>query len=398
MRLRQKNDDLLAANADLEAFCHSVSHDLRMPLRHIHSYISILEASASQQAQFGGTASCEHRAESSTAHDATDRRFAGVLAHRPRRHASTAHSHDRADRRNIPGPGAGSDQSSHRLAAARDSRHGGRSAVAETGVGEPARQRGEVHPAARSGEESRSAPKRPTTKSSTTSKTTASASTCSTPIVCSACSSACTRKRISKARASAWRTSGASCNGTAAAPGPKASKAAARRFTSRCHRRQRLRSAPALQRALEIGGRAGFGNVVVHAGIEAAFPILAHGVGGERDDRQVTARVELAAANGASRLEAVHFRHLAIHEHQIVVLRAAVRSQAMRPFSAIVHFAAELLQQARGEHAIDGVIFDDQHAQRMSPTLSTQAAAAVAGPMSAPGSCRWLRRVVRTAA
>lgn len=47
--LRQKNDDLLAANADLEAFCHSVSHDLRMPLRHIHSYISILEASASSK-------------------------------------------------------------------------------------------------------------------------------------------------------------------------------------------------------------------------------------------------------------------------------------------------------------------------------------------------------------
>jgi two-component system, sensor histidine kinase and response regulator len=47
--LRQKNDDLLAANADLEAFCHSVSHDLRMPLRHIHSYISILEVSASSK-------------------------------------------------------------------------------------------------------------------------------------------------------------------------------------------------------------------------------------------------------------------------------------------------------------------------------------------------------------
>jgi signal transduction histidine kinase len=47
--LRQKNDDLLAANSDLEAFCHSVSHDLRMPLRHIHSYISILEASASNK-------------------------------------------------------------------------------------------------------------------------------------------------------------------------------------------------------------------------------------------------------------------------------------------------------------------------------------------------------------
>lgn len=44
--LRQKNDDLLAANADLESFCHSVSHDLRMPLRHIHSYASMLEVSA----------------------------------------------------------------------------------------------------------------------------------------------------------------------------------------------------------------------------------------------------------------------------------------------------------------------------------------------------------------
>src|SRR5688572_16966622 len=43
---RQKNDDLLAANADLESFCHSVSHDLRMPLRHIHSYVSMLEVSA----------------------------------------------------------------------------------------------------------------------------------------------------------------------------------------------------------------------------------------------------------------------------------------------------------------------------------------------------------------
>ncbi|HEY5761481.1 MAG TPA: response regulator [Steroidobacter sp.] len=44
--LREKNEDLSAANADLESFCHSVSHDLRMPLRHIHSYVSMLEVSA----------------------------------------------------------------------------------------------------------------------------------------------------------------------------------------------------------------------------------------------------------------------------------------------------------------------------------------------------------------
>lgn len=46
MALEQRNEDLTAANADLEAFGHSVSHDLRAPLRHIHGYISMLEDSA----------------------------------------------------------------------------------------------------------------------------------------------------------------------------------------------------------------------------------------------------------------------------------------------------------------------------------------------------------------
>jgi light-regulated signal transduction histidine kinase (bacteriophytochrome) len=46
MDLEQRAADLLAANEDLEAFGHSVSHDLRMPLRHIHAYISMLEETA----------------------------------------------------------------------------------------------------------------------------------------------------------------------------------------------------------------------------------------------------------------------------------------------------------------------------------------------------------------
>ena len=46
MALEQRNEDLIAANEDLEAFGHSVSHDLRMPLRHIHAYISMLETTA----------------------------------------------------------------------------------------------------------------------------------------------------------------------------------------------------------------------------------------------------------------------------------------------------------------------------------------------------------------
>ena len=49
MTLEQRNADLTAANEDLEAFGHTVSHDLRMPLRHIHAYISMIEDSAAQK-------------------------------------------------------------------------------------------------------------------------------------------------------------------------------------------------------------------------------------------------------------------------------------------------------------------------------------------------------------
>lgn len=46
MVLEQRNEDLTAANSDLEAFSHSVSHDLRMPLRHIQAYVAMIEESA----------------------------------------------------------------------------------------------------------------------------------------------------------------------------------------------------------------------------------------------------------------------------------------------------------------------------------------------------------------
>jgi two-component system sensor histidine kinase/response regulator len=49
MVLEQRNDDLTAANADLETFAHSVSHDLRAPLRHIQGYASFLQESAAQK-------------------------------------------------------------------------------------------------------------------------------------------------------------------------------------------------------------------------------------------------------------------------------------------------------------------------------------------------------------
>src|SRR6187399_882730 len=60
------------------------------------------------------------------------------------------------------------------------------------------------------------------------------------------------------------------------------------------------------------------GEVGVHARLEAALAVADHGVRGDGDDRRMrpTLRV-LEGADRGDRLEAVHLRHLDVHQHEI---------------------------------------------------------------------------------
>ena len=60
-----------------------------------------------------------------------------------------------------------------------------------------------------------------------------------------------------------------------------------------------------------------FADVAIHAGVEAAFPVAGHGVRGHSDDGDVPTGVLFAGANLHRRAQAIHRRHLHIHEDEV---------------------------------------------------------------------------------
>lgn len=74
---------------------------------------------------------------------------------------------------------------------------------------------------------------------------------------------------------------------------------------------------PAAERLAERVRGDRFGDVVVHSGLQTAFPIAFHRVGGDRHDRhRLAAAVQRPDTAGC--LKSVQPGHLAVHEDQIV--------------------------------------------------------------------------------
>ena len=73
---------------------------------------------------------------------------------------------------------------------------------------------------------------------------------------------------------------------------------------------------PVVDFFLELYGRDGFGEIVVHSCVNALFHVTLDGVGRDTYDRGVNAGFLLDVANGLGCLQPVHLRHRDIHQDQ----------------------------------------------------------------------------------
>jgi hypothetical protein len=100
----------------------------------------------------------------------------------------------------------------------------------------------------------------------------------------------------------------------------------------------------------------GFGHVGVHSRGEATLAIIFKGMSGEGDDGGSPAREFLALADFGGGFEAVHLRHLNVHQDEIEfrVLRCGIRLLAI---DGNGDRESAFLEQALRQGAIDGVVF-----------------------------------------
>jgi len=99
---------------------------------------------------------------------------------------------------------------------------------------------------------------------------------------------------------------------------------------------------------------------IVHAGGEASLSVALACAGGECNDRRMSLR-SFALPNPSRRAEAIHMRHVAVHEDEIV-RRAIDRFDDLQSVFNDVDLEAELLEAAHRQLPIHALIVGDQDA------------------------------------
>ncbi|VTR69616.1 hypothetical protein DESC_760043 [Desulfosarcina cetonica] len=116
----------------------------------------------------------------------------------------------------------------------------------------------------------------------------------------------------------------------------------------------------------------GFGDVITHPRRETAFTVTLHGMGRHGDDRNL--RIEHAGLAGADLpggFVAVHFRHLDVHQYQII-WPGSQPFQGNFTIAGRVGGKSEALQQGQRQLLVDQIVFDQKNAHSLLPFPNRQ--------------------------
>ena len=142
----------------------------------------------------------------------------------------------------------------------------------------------------------------------------------------------------------------------------------------------------ALQGAAHVPDAERLAQVVVHAVLQALLALLAQGAGGDGDQvgRACAGRGIQDAPAG---LQAVHHRHLDVHQDHIIRLAL----HGLQGFQAVLHqvgAVAQLAQHQHGQLLVDGVVLGHQDAQGQAlahVAVDDRFGAGGGGDLRAPG-------------
>ena len=135
---------------------------------------------------------------------------------------------------------------------------------------------------------------------------------------------------------------------------------------------------PALEHVGDVLGPYGFGDVVVHTCLEADLAVAFHCRGGHGDHREMAARRGFELPQRPGGFVAVHFRHLAVHEHRCVVARC----DGGKCFAAVVGYVdvvSELCEHASRDELIHVVVFYQQDHDPLSPRVGRRRRGSASG-------------------